>query len=232
MLHFNCPVTGVRSTVLYTRRMAHTPKPPQFQVKPGENVWDALAREVATDSDSPISLRLQSLFNQSLGPRTRASDQLVAALADLLERPQDASAIAAVDAAIAYWEEITGTKLDEQRLEHFRRDGEERAAQRRRQPPSIESIVEGIQERSDIGYDLGVHLHGLRGTWHRLWAIIAMTVSFGDDPDNDEGVSTVRGQFERLLGRPLAPVEWEPLLAHARRHAETNMPRPGNAGGS
>lgn len=216
----------------YTPEMANVPKPSKFKVKPGENVWEALAREVATNPDSPTSLRLQSQVNRVMGPRTRAGDQLIEALADLVDHPEEAGAPAAVQAAISHWEKICGAKLDPELLKQFRQDAEALAARRRRQPPSLEFVVQGTQGRSDVGYELGLDLEGLRGTWHRLWAIIAMAFSFGDDPALVEGVAAVRGQFEQQLGRPLAPAEWEQLTAHARRHAETNMTPPGGAAGS
>ena len=51
-------------------------------------------------------------------------------------------------------------------------------------------------------------MHGLQGTWHRLWGIVAMVRSFGQDPATDDGVATVRAQFEQALGRALTAPEW------------------------
>lgn len=182
-----------------------------------------MAREVVTHPDSPASLQLLSKVNEAMRPRTQAGDQLTEALADQIDLPDDAATEAAVPAAIAHWEKACGCALDPDLLDLFRQDATALAARRRRQPPPLEAIVAGTQERSDVGYQLGVHLEGLRGTWHRLWALIAMTFSFGHDPASADAVTAVRGQFEQHLGRQLTPQEWKLLLDHARRHAETHM---------
>lgn len=96
---------------------------------------------------------------------------------------------------------------------------------RRRQPPPMESIVAGVGEPVDMGYELSLHLNGLRGTWHRLWASIAMGAMMGESPEQEETVLTVRAQFERLLGRSLSHDEWSLLSAHARDHGRAMQGR-------
>jgi hypothetical protein len=91
---------------------------------------------------------------------------------------------------------------------------------RRNGPPPIESIIKDAAGRQDVGYTLRVHLQGLRGTWHRLWAMIGTAEIFGDTDDMAEGVSALRGQFEQELGRPMTSIEWQQLVDDARAHGK------------
>lgn len=79
--------------------------------------------------------------------------------------------------------------------------------------------------QTDTGYRLGIHLEGIEGTWHRLWAAIALCFSFGGDPESDDTVKLVRVQFEERLGRSLGAQEFGRLKEHARNHAERHMPQ-------
>lgn len=88
-------------------------------------------------------------------------------------------------------------------------------------PPPIESIIRDAAGRQDIGYSLRIHLQGLRGTWHRLWAMIGTAEIFGDTDGMSEGVSALRGQFEEALGRPMTAIEWQQLVDDARSHGRT-----------
>lgn len=54
-----------------------------------------------------------------------------------------------------------------------------------------------------------------------LWGFICLVFGFGNDVESDEGVLTIRTQFEKLLGRALTPPEWGALVAHAKNHHET-----------
>jgi hypothetical protein len=92
---------------------------------------------------------------------------------------------------------------------------------KRRGPPPIESIVAGIEGRTDIGYDTGIHLVGLKGAWHRLWAAIALGVQFGADEHQAACEATVREQLEQALGRQLTVDEFDRLAADARAHGAT-----------
>jgi len=184
--------------------------------------WEAMAREVASNPDSPASLSIISQVNALMRPREKAADQLVAALADQLERPR-AEADAAVAAALKHWEAACQAPMASDTLERFQQDAAALLDRRRRQPPLLESIVEGVSGRSDVGYDMGIHLQGLRGTWHRLWASISMAKLWADAPEQQECVDTVRAQFEEALGRPLSAEEWSALEAHAHQHSETVM---------
>lgn len=53
---------------------------------------------------------------------------------------------------------------------------------------------------TDTGYQLGIHLESLKGTWHRPWGIIRLVSGFGHDIATEEGVITVRAQFDVHLG--------------------------------
>jgi len=202
-------------------------KPPstKLEIGPGEDIWDAMARELSRNPDSPASLRIQSAINRAVAPRTRAVEQLVDALEQQLladGEPQRA----AVQAAIAHWEQECGAEMEPSILEDLRVQAAERIEKRRRQPPPMHSILQDVPVATDTGYALGVHLEGLQGTWHRLWAIACLSYTFGDSPQTDAGVTTVRTQFERRLGRPITPAEWDALLEHAKNHSQTVMRRP------
>lgn len=84
-----------------------------------------------------------------------------------------------------------------------------------RRPPAISSVISNCPTITDTGYALGIHLHGIEGTWHRLWAIIILTFEFGDDIETNDSVATVRNQFEQILGRAMTTNEWDALVAHA-----------------
>lgn len=86
-------------------------------------------------------------------------------------------------------------------------------------PPQIETIVNDAVGRTDVGYTLRVHMHGLRGIWHRLWAIIVTADMLGDE-GMQTGVAEVRAQLERQLGRAMTADEWAKLEAHAKAHAK------------
>jgi phosphoglycolate phosphatase-like HAD superfamily hydrolase len=187
---------------------------------PNQGPWEAMARELSSDPDSPASLRIMSAVNSALRPRAQAVDQLVDALADQEQQP-GASADAAVAAALAHWRAACGVSDAEADLQSLREQARERVDRRKRQPPALESIVEGVRDLPDAGYALGVSLHGLRGTWHRLWAALSLSKSWGDlDADV---VRVVRLQFEQALGRSLSADEWTKLDEHAAHHAATVM---------
>lgn len=158
-------------------------------------------------------------------PRQQANEQLVAALAERLQRPDDPHAKEGASAAISYWERTCEAPLGGQLLAEFEEAARNLLRSRSQQPPPLESIVAGVEGRSDVGYQLGVHLNGLRGTWHRLWALIAMEVSFSAADGltaaaatdaMSPAVQTVREQFEQQLGRALSEQEWRQLGDHAR----------------
>jgi hypothetical protein len=128
---------------------------------------------------------------------------------------------AAVRAAIQHWERESGAPMDNALLADLQKTARERIEKRRRQPPTMESILSEQPKTTDTGYRLGIHLEGLEGTWHRLWGIISLAFGFGNDIEVDEGVGTVRAQFEKLLGREMSPTEWNALVAHAKNHHET-----------
>lgn len=88
----------------------------------------------------------------------------------------------------------------------------------RRGPPVIESIIPEVQGRTDTGYALRVHMQGLHGIWHRLWASIVLEERLGGG-DGDSGVPAIRSQFEQQLGRAMTSGEWALLEADAREHA-------------
>jgi hypothetical protein len=148
-----------------------------------------------------------------------AVGQLLAALAEQTGHPGDTTD-AAVGAAVRHWETACGAPLSVDVLETLRQEAIELAAQRKRQPPAVESIVAGVGERTDVGYALHTHMEGLRGTWHRLWAAIAMGRLWSDTPEQQECVAEVRSQFEGVLGRALSTDEWDRLTQHAHDHGD------------
>ncbi|MEJ8837728.1 hypothetical protein [Ramlibacter sp. AN1133] len=158
-----------------------------------------------------------SNVNRATRPQREATDRLIDALAGQIESPQDPATAAELAAASEHWTTVTGERLDADMLGQLRDDAQQLLQRRRRGPPAIESIVLGAAERSDVGYDLGLHLEGLRGTWHRLWALISLSSTMGGD--TDDAVQVIRGQLEQQLGRPLTESEWAQLTEHALRHA-------------
>jgi hypothetical protein len=207
------------------------PPPSKLEVPPGESVWAALARELARNPEGPVGLHVQSAMGRVLAPRWQAVEQVLEALGAQIAQEGE-SQRAAVAAAIAYWERETGAPMDAELLEELRQEARKSAERRTRQPPAMQNILHAMPAVTDVGYELGVHLHGLQGTWHRLWASMCLCYSFGDDPSTESMVRTVRAQFEQLLGRPLEPQEFDALAARARKHYETVMrPRLGGAEG-
>jgi hypothetical protein len=196
------------------------PPKTKLEPRPGESVWETMARELASNPDSPASLNIMSAVGQAMKPRTQAVDQVVAALEEQL-REDDEPQRAALQAAIQHWERECGTPMDTSLLGDFQKTARERIERKRRQPPAIESILSSRPATTDTGYQLGIHLQGLEGTWHRLWGIICLVFGFGNDVESDEGVLTVRAQFEELLGRAMTSPEWSALVAHAKHHHET-----------
>lgn len=192
----------------------------KLEALPGESLWIAMARELASNPDSVPSLNILSAVNSSMKPRVLAVNQVIAALEDQLLDDGEVQR-AALQAAIQYWERECGTAMDDTLLDGFKRSAHERMQSKRRQPPKMDTILSSRPETTDTGYELGIHLEGLEGTWHRLWAIICLAFGFGDDIEADEGVVEVRAQFEGALGRPMSPNEWSALVAHARNHHET-----------
>lgn len=206
-------------------------KPPRtnLEQRPGETVWEAMARELASNPDSPVSLKIMSAVGQAMAPRSRAVEQVVAALeAQLLSDGEQERA--AVSAAIQHWERECGCQMESSVLEDLTSSARQAIERRRRQPPPIDSILIGRPQATDTGYQLGIHLEGLEGTWHRLWGLICLVFGFGHDVETDEGVLAMRGQFEQLLGRALSVQEWDALVAHAKNHHETVM-KPALDGG-
>ncbi|TXI23098.1 MAG: hypothetical protein E6Q67_04985 [Roseateles sp.] len=181
--------------------------------------WLAMARELAANPDSPASLRILSSVNASLRPRMAAVEQLLDALVAQLERPGPV-ADASVAAASRHWEVACDGELTAGILEDLKRDAAAIVDRMRSSPPPIESILADVCGRSDIGYDLGLDLEGLRGTWHRLWAAISMARVFGESPEQVDCVASFRAEVERQLGRVITESEWQQLQQHAFRHGD------------
>lgn len=202
------------------------PKPPKtkLELRPDESVWEAMARELAGNPDSPASLHIMSTVNQALRPRAQAVEQVVQSMMDQLQEDGEPQR-AAVLAAIRCWERECGVPMDPDMVESLQKTARDRQLQSLRQPPKIDSIVSDLPEVRDTGYRLGIHLTGMEGTWHRLWAIMCVTVEFDGDVDSDDGVASVRAQFEQLLGRKLMPAEWGALVAHVRQRFEAVNPK-------
>jgi len=186
-------------------------------VAPGEDIWSAAARELASNPDSPASLHLMSAVKHAMAPRSAAIAQLVEAIEAQLNSP-GVAADTAVQSAIGYWERTCEAVLDATTLASFQEDARKRLERRRNQPPDMSAVLKSRPAGTDTGYTLGVHLDGIQGTWHRLWASVALAYSFDDDPDVATTCVVVRKQFEAALGRPLAPEEWDGLKKHAHQH--------------
>ena len=98
-------------------------------------------------------------------------------------------------------------------------------------PPPIETIIPDALGKTDTGYALGVHMVGLHGAWHRLWAMLVLRAGFdsADDLDpEDDGLNTVRAQVGQALGRPISDEEITLLNEHALAHAATLNRRTGD----
>lgn len=199
------------------------PKPPntKIELRPGESVWEAMTRELASNPDSPSSLNIMSAVNKAIKPRAQAVDQVVDAMAAQLQHDGQ-SQRAAVQAAIGHWERACGAPMEPDIRAGLQKTAVERATQARRKPPKIGNILTSVPTVTDTGYRLGIHLQGLEGTWHRLWAIMCLAVEFDGDVAVDEGVMAVRAQFEELLGRKLLSAEWEALTAHVKARFESD----------
>jgi len=209
----------------------HPPKT-KLELRPDEDIWTAMARELASNPDSPASLKIMSAVNQAMSPRSQAVDQVVQALEAQLRQDSEQER-AAVQAAIQHWERECGVQMESSLLEDLTRSARQRIEHSRRQPPSMDSILSSRPQTTDTGYQLGLHLEGLEGTWHRLWGMICLVFSFDGNVANDPGVATVRSQFEARLGRTMATQEWDALVAHAKNHHETVMkPTLGGQSGS
>lgn len=213
------PIANDASVRLPTMTDRDPPKT-KLEQRPGENIWDTMARELDRNPDSPASLNIMSAMGKAMRSRTQAADQVVAALEAQLQEDEEKQRTA-VQAAIQHWERECGTQMDNALLQDLQKTARERIDRRRRQPPKMESILSHRPATTDTGYELGIHLHGLEGTWHRLWGIICLAFSFDNDVESDKGVQTVRTQFEELLGREMTPTEWNALVAHAKNHHET-----------
>ncbi|WP_128002399.1 MULTISPECIES: hypothetical protein [Piscinibacter] len=206
------------------------PKPRQRDArKKVDDRWLDLAREVARNPDSPTSLRIMSAVNSAMRPGAEAASQVVEALVQQINGPGEL-ADAAIAAAVQHWESVCKTELGPDLLASMREEAAALAQRRRRQPPPMELIVAGVGEPVDMGYDLSLHLNGLRGTWHRLWAAIALGTMMGAGDEYDETVTAVRSQFEQLLGRSLSPDEWLRLSQHAQAHGEAMQSQFGEEG--
>jgi len=92
----------------------------------------------------------------------------------------------------------------------------------KRRPPAIESIIPDARGRTDTGYALGVHLHGLHGAWHRLWGMLVMKHTLGA---SESDVQTVRDQVSQALGRPMTDPELSELESAAVAYTDVLLLR-------
>jgi hypothetical protein len=205
--------------------MSKKPQPPSKG-----SPWESMARELASNPDSPASLHIMSAVNSALRPRQQAVDQLVNALAAQVEH-SDVGTDAAVSAATKHWETACQVTASAEALQPLRNEAAELVKRRLRHPPALESILPDVRVRLDAGYELGVSLEGLRGTWHRLWAAISLSKTWGDDVGDPSFIGVILNQFELALGRAMTASEWSQLVEHATRHAE-NVMKPGMTDGS
>lgn len=205
--------------------MPHSSRPPptKVEIKPGDNPWLALAREVALRPDGPVALGVMSHINQTMRPREKAGERLVEAIAKSIEAPGTSALSEEIEAARAHWEAVCQTSLTDELMADFQQDAAKLVERKKTQPPEMSSIlIHGAGGRRDFGYELGGDLSGLQGTWHRLWASISMIRLFGAQ-DHGELVPDLRLEFEGLLGRAMTIEEWDQLVAHAHHHCDTVM---------
>lgn len=203
------------------------PRPPHSET-PGESAWLSAARELARNPDSPQALKLMSAVNSALAPAQKAAQQVVDALELQVDvRSPSQAQSAAVSAAIAYWEKVCGTPMNNSLLDDFRTEARQQAERKKNRPPQMSTILAPPPTRLDVGYGLGIHLEGIEGTWHRLWALLSLTFQWGDTPEGNTACESLREQFEQLLGRQLQPREWDALVDHARAHAAARRSPPG-----
>lgn len=174
-----------------------------------------MARELATNPDSVQSLRIMSAVSSALSPARLAVAQLTEAISLTMQQPGPA-ADAAFAAAKLHWERACGGPLQQDVVDDIKRDLQAAHARQRNAPPAIESIIDGVQGRTDVGYEHGIHLQGLRGTWHRLFALLRLGAQLGEDEEHWKVVAQVRGSFEQLLGRSMTEREWQALLKVSR----------------
>jgi len=184
---------------------------------------DRLLGEIASNPDSPRALALQSRITRALQPVADAQGKVVQAMqAEMRGELDAASARSAVETALGVLAGVLRlNRVPDDVVQQLREEAA--AAQRRQGPPAIESILPEVAGQSDVGHEHGLHLHGIRGTWHRLWALLALAGTLGD-PD-DAAIGMVRAQLEAHLGRPMTPQEFDQLRAHATAAAEKmNLP--------
>lgn len=181
---------------------------------PDDSVWGRMARELASNPDSPESLRIMSAISSAVAPLEAAVDQVKEAIATQMTDPGPA-ADAACDAAIGHWEKAAHGPMDQGLQLALRQEVREEITTARRGPPPVESILGSLGGRTDVGYDEGLHLQGVKGTWHRLWAMIGMANLFGGGEEHDRNVAELRGEFENVLGRSMSPTEWSALESDA-----------------
>lgn len=195
-------------------------KPPtKLEQREGESPWEAMARELATNPDSPASLKIMSIVGQALAPAQAAVEQLIESLAVDLDQSTEQTR-EAVSAATAYWEKVTRQVISPRMRAEFETDARARVERRRNRPPDLHSIIPDASGRTDIGYEQSLHLEGLHGTWHRLWASIAFDFAFPTADGESRAVEEIRRQFEEQLGREMTEQEWAQLSAHAKNHYE------------
>lgn len=174
---------------------------------------DRLLRDIAANPDGPRSLALQSRVTRALQPVADAQRRVVKAMqAELCGELDAASARSAVETSLCALAEVLRLdRVPDDVVQQMRKEAA--AAQRRQGPPAIESILPEVAGQSDVGHEHGLHLHGIRGTWHRLWALLVLAGAMGDS--DDEAIGLVRAQLEAHLGRPMKPQEFDELRAHA-----------------
>jgi hypothetical protein len=179
----------------------------------GISPWESMARELAQRPNSPRSLQIMSAISSTLAPVQAAIAQVKQAISDQLAGPGP-EADAAFLAAKSLWEREARGPMDATLEADLRREvaDEQRRRAQRSGSPDINQIIDGVQGRHDVAYELG-HLQGLHGSFHRLWGVMQMGLNFGKDDLYFETVATVRGQFEVSLGRSMTETEWQRLEA-------------------
>lgn len=194
--------------------MSDTPSP-----SPSEDPLAALIAAFLKQPESPAGLRLQSMINRGLRPlaeaRLQVLDALVAQINGAVPHP---AAQAAVDAAHQHLAGVLRLRqLSSESISELATQA--RAIAKRRGPPTLESLVPQAAGRSDVGYAEGLHLVGIRGAWHRLWAMMVMRAQFGDGDGVAAAELEVREQLERALGFRLEDEQLAKLRENARAHA-------------
>lgn len=182
--------------------------------------------------DSPLGLKIQSSVSQALAPRQKICDDVVSSMVAFEQCPSDDNRVALLR-AIERWETMDGEDARRKMPEDIRFGFEQDACaiieQRKRMPPAMDCFLQVDFEPIDVAYEVVGSLHGVSGSWHRLWASLCrfyQQCSFDTSKSellslDDACVVEVKRQFETAFGRAITKDEWTLLDRAAHEHTVT-----------